>query len=143
MSTQPSQSKSIQTLLVGAFLYAFLLGAFLMTRSMLQASALFPRMIIAIFTLLNTIMVIQALRGRDKSRVNSAEFKMPLLYFVGVLAYVFLFRLTNYFVATSAMLIACMSIFKVRPVWMIPVITLAYSGFVYVLFVVWLNTSII
>ena len=116
MSTQPSQSKSIQTLLVGAFLYAFLLGAFLMTRSMLQASALFPRMIIAIFTLLNTIMVIQALRGRDKSRVNSAEFKMPLLYFVGVLAYVFLFRLTNYFVATSAMLIACMSIFKVRPV---------------------------
>lgn len=143
MSIQPSKSQNIQTLLVGTFLYTFLLGAFLMTRSMLQASALFPRMIIVIFTLLNTIMVVQALRGRDKSCVNPAAFKIPLLYFAGILAYVFLFRLTNYFAATSVILIACMSILKVRPVWMIPVITLAYSGFVYVLFVVWLNTSII
>ena len=143
MSTRTSKPRNLQTLLVGTFLYALLLGAFSMTGSMLKASALFPRMIIAAFAFLNTLMMIQAFRGKDKSRVDPAEFKMPLAYFTGILAYVFLFGLTNYFTATAVMLVACMSVLRVRPIWLIPTVTLAYGGFVYMLFVVWLNTSIV
>lgn len=143
MSTPTSKSKNFQTLLVSVFLYIFLLGAFVMTRSMLKTTALFPRMIIVIFALINTIMVIQSIQGEEKKYVNLKDCKMPLLYFTGIIVYIFLFRLSNYFVATTVMLIAHMLLLKVRPIWMIPIITVVYSGFVYVLFVFWLNTSII
>lgn len=144
MTDKAVKPKNVQILIVGTFIYAFLLAAYLMTNSMLPDTAVFPRMIITLFAILNTFMVAQALRGKgEKSRVTLQEIKMPLIYFLGIVLYAILFSVTNYFVATAVMLVAYMLILKVRPYWVIPVITIAYSIFVYLLFVVWLNTSII
>lgn len=132
-----------QTLFVGIFIYAFLLAAFLMTNSMLPETSLFPRMIIALFTLLNTIMVFQSFQGAAGNRMTLKEIKIPLLYFLGIVLYAFLFHYTNYFIATAVMLIAYMLILKVRPYWIIAAVTAAFELFVYLLFAVWLKTSII
>lgn len=144
MTAKTTQARNNQIILVGVFIYAFLLAAYIMTNSMLPDTALFPRMIIALFAFLNTLMVIQAFRGKGgDAGITWQDIRMPLLYFVGIVLYALLFSLTNYFVATGIMLVVYMLILKVRPLWIIPVITLAFGGFVYLLFVVWLKTSIV
>ena len=144
MTNTMAKPKLNQTLIVGVFLYAFLLAAYLITNSLLKESAIYPWIIITLFTFLNTMMVIDSFRKKSKvSGITVKEIKMPLLYFAGIVLYALLFSWTNYFVATGIMLVAYMLILKVRPIWMIPIIVVGYGTFVYFLFAVWLRTSII
>lgn len=129
-------------LVVGIVIYAFLACAYVMTNSMLADTALFPRMIIALFAILNTVMVIQAFSGKHKNKFTMKETLMPLAYFAGIIAYAALFHVTNYFVATAVMLVAYLAVLKVRPWWKIGILTAGYLLFVYLLFVVWLKANI-
>ncbi|MDO4547647.1 MAG: tripartite tricarboxylate transporter TctB family protein [Clostridia bacterium] len=138
-----AHKKLCHELVIGAVIYAFLIFAFVITNSMLPDSALFPRMIIALFALLNTIMVVQAFTGKYQNKFTMRETLMPLLYFAGIIAYVFLFKWLGYFPATAVMMVAYMFVLKVRPIWKIGVITCGYLVFIYLLFVVWLKTSIV
>lgn len=143
MTAMTEKRRDSQMLIVAVFIYAFLLAAYLMSNSMLPETALFPRMIIVLFAVLNTLLVIQSFRGGRGAQVSLRDIGMPLLYFIGIVLYALLFSATNYFVATAVMLVSYMLVLKVRPLWIIPAVTIAYGGFVYLLFVVWLKTSIV
>jgi hypothetical protein len=67
----------------------------------------------------------------------------PLLAFLGTAAYAALFALTNYFIATGIFVAAFMLIERVRPLWLIAVITVCYGAFIYWLFVVQLSVRLI
>lgn len=132
-----------QGLIIGVLLYAFMVFCWMCTNSFVGDASLFPRMILVLFALLNTIMVIQSFQGKGKVSFTVKEAAMPLLYFAGIVVYVLLFKLLGYFPATAIMLVAYMLILKVKPYWLIAALTAGYLAFVYVLFVVWLKTSII
>lgn len=132
-----------QGLIVGIVLYAFILFCWMCTNSFIGDASMFPRMVLVLFAVLNTIMVIQSFQGKGKVSFSAKEAAMPLLYFAGIIAYAALFRLLGYFPATAIMLIAYMLILKVRPYWLIAALTAGYMGFVYLLFVVWLKTNIV
>ena len=138
------QGKNKQTLIVGVVLYAFIVFCWMCTNSFVGDAALFPRMILVLFAVLNTIMVIQAFLGKEKGAVtfHIRDALYPLLYFAGICAYIALFAWLGYFPATVIMLIAFFLILKVKPYWLIPVLTGGYCLFVYLLFVLWLKTRI-
>ena len=138
------QKANKQGLIIGAVLYAFIVFCWMCTNSFVGDAALFPRMILVLFAVLNTIMVIQAFinKGKSESKFHMKDAAMPLLYFAGVVVYIILFALIGYFPATVIMLIAFFLILKVRPYWLIAVLTGGYCLFVYLLFVLWLKTRI-
>ena len=138
------QKKNTQGLIVGAVLYAFIVFCWMCTNSFVGDAALFPRMILVLFAVLNTIMVIQAFlnKGKGESKFSFKEALMPLAYFAGIVVYIIVFSLIGYFPATVIMLIAFFLILKVRPYWLIAVLTGGYCLFVYLLFVLWLKTRI-
>lgn len=132
-----------QDLLSGAFIYVFLLGVFIQTRRLPFDSALFPNMCMALLTLLNTVMCVVAFRKRGESAVSWGLVKMPLLYFAAVVVYVVIFKYLGYFPSTAIMLVCLMAVSKVRPWWKVAAITVGYTAFIYVLFIMWLKVSLI
>ena len=133
-----------QGLIIGVVLYAFIVFCWMCTNSFVGDAKLFPRMILVLFAVLNTIMVIQAFlnKKQEESKFHAKDAVMPLVYFAGVVVYVILFALIGYFPATVIMLIAFFLILKVRPYWLIAALTGGYCLFVYLLFVLWLKTRI-
>ncbi len=137
------KKKNIQELIVGVVLYAFILFCWMCTNKFIGDASLFPRMILVLFALLNTIMVIQAFLGKGaEGKFSPKDALMPLAYFAGIVVYVLLFAWVGYFPATVIMLVAFFLILKVKPYWLIPVLTGGYCLFVYLLFVLWLKTRI-
>ena len=144
--------KAKQDLIIAAFIYAVVGALFAVTTTMLPDSALFPRMILALIAVINTVSAIKVVLNDRKLRAAGTEeesmlpfktAKMPLLLFLGAAVYVAVFALTNYFIATALMLVVFMLIEKVKPWWLIPVITAVYLGFIYYLFVVQLSVRLI
>ncbi len=68
---------------------------------------------------------------------------MPMIVFIGSIAYTALFVATDYFIATAIMIVVYMLIEKVKPKWLIIVITVLYLAFIYYLFVVQLSVRLI
>lgn len=146
MSTKTKQDLIISVVLyiaIGYFLY--------LTAGLMADSAVFPRMVLMLMAVINTINVIQVIMKdkqiRDTEEANAMlswkEAKMPLLTFIGATAYVILFMSTNYFIATVVMIPVFMLIEKIKPVWLIAVITAVYLGFIYWLFVIQLSVRLI
>ena len=106
---------------------------------------MFPRMILVVFALLNTAMIFAAFKsgGVGAGGITLTELKMPLLYYAGIVLYIVLFRFFGYFPATVVMLTVFMAICKVRPWWKIALIVGGFTGIIYLLFVVWLQTRLI
>ncbi|WMJ83724.1 tripartite tricarboxylate transporter TctB family protein [Oscillospiraceae bacterium LTW-04] len=136
-------SKTKQDLICGSVIYAVLLGAFYMSTKMLPETALFPKLIISTFAILNTIMIIQAFKASGDSSLNLSIMKMPILYFISIAIYVVLFSIVGYFPSTIIMLVSTMYFMKVRPYWIIAAVTAGYMAFVYVLFIMWLKVSLL
>ena len=58
------QKKNTQSLIVGVVLYAFIVFCWMCTNSFIGDASLFPRMILVLFAVLNTIMVVRlVIRG--------------------------------------------------------------------------------
>lgn len=144
--------KAKQDIGISIVIYVIVGALLAMTGSMLSDSALFPRMILILMLFLNTLNVIMVIRkDRDLRAKDIVEpimlpfqtAKMPLVVFAATVAYVVLFAVTNYFIATAIMLIAFMLVEKVKPKWMILAITAGYLFFIYYLFVVQLSVRLI
>lgn len=130
-------------LIVGVIFYAFIGFAYYVTTTMLPDSAVFPQMALALLAILNTALVINGFVKKQSNKFSIKDTMMPLLYFAGIIVYVLLFQWIGYFPSTAIMLAAYMVILKVRPLWKIGAITVGYLIFIYLLFIVWLNTSLI
>ncbi len=135
-------SKTKETIVSGIIIYAVLGWAFWQTMSMLPTSALFPRVIIVLMTVLNTIMVIRSFGIRWESEMNLEDLKIPFIVFMAITIYVIIFRYLGYFIATSILLASLMLFFKVRPFYKIIAVTIGYCAFVYILFVLQLNVML-
>ena len=144
--------KAKQDLTISIVIFIVAGALFAVTGSMLPDSAMFPQMILILIAVINTINVIQVIRkdkalmAKDTQEQHMLTFqtaKMPLVVFLGAVAYVVLFAFTNYFIATAIMLVIFMLIEKVKPKWMIIVITAVYLAFIYYLFVVQLSVRLI
>jgi hypothetical protein len=136
-------SKTRQDLITGIVIYVSVAGFLHNTFSMPPDSALYPRMILLLFAVLNTAMVIASFKKSGEGPVSIHLIKLPLVYFGGVAVYALLFKFLGYFPATAIELIVFFLMFKVRPWWKIPFITALYLLFIYVLFVFWLKIAII
>ena len=66
----------------------------------------------------------------------------PLVVFLATVVYVVVFAFTNYFIATSIMLVAFMLVEKVKVKW-VALVTVVYLAFIYYLFVVQLSVRLI
>jgi len=140
--------KARESLITSAVLLAVFGFLYAQTLRMPDTPALFPRMCLVLLTALTLIMLFTDMRkyAKDASAEGNIYWKdiaVPLLIFLAIVAYAVLFDLAGYFPATVAMLVAFMIALKVRPWWLIPVITAGYSVFIYLMFVVWLKVSIL
>lgn len=138
-------AKAKQDLTVGIVIYLFLGWFYWQTTSMLPDSALFPRMILGLFAILNAIMIVQGFRaGKDaRAAFSFQDVIIPLIVFLCIVAYVIIFKFIGYFPSTVIMLAGLMIAFKVRPYWLIAVIIIGYCAFIYFLFVKQLNVSLL
>ena len=73
---------------------------------------------------------------------NTTAAQMPLVVFLATVVYVVVFAFTNYFIATSIMLVAFMLVEKVKVKW-VALVTVVYLAFIYYLFVVQLSVRLI
>ena len=144
--------KAKQDTIIAVVIYAIIGFLFAVTMGLSSDSALFPRMVLALMAVVNTVSVWQIIMKDRKLRAQNinepimlsiSDAKMPLVVFLGSIAYTVLFVLTNYFIATAVMIIVYMLIEKVKPKWMIFVVTAVYLGFIYYLFVVQLSVRLI
>lgn len=141
-----------QDILVATVIYAVVGFLFAVTTSLSSDSALLPRMVLALTAIVNTVDVWYIL-AKDKqlrtegivepSRLPFSDAKIPIVVFLGSIAYTVLFVMTNYFIATAIMIVVYMLIEKVKPKWLIIVITIVYLAFIYYLFVVQLSVRLI
>lgn len=141
-----------QDILVAAVIYVVVGFLFAVTTSLSSDSALLPKMVLALTAIVNTVDVWYIL-AKDKqlraegivesSRLPFSDAKMPMVVFIGSIAYTALFVMTNYFIATAIMIIVYMLVEKVKPKWLIIVITIVYLAFIYYLFVVQLSVRLI
>ena len=136
-------AKAKQDLITGLVIYAFLLFMFTQTSGLPAAATLYPRMVIVLFAVLNTAMILTAFKQQGDCAITLSGLKMPLLYFGGIVIYVFVFGVIGYFPATAIMLAAFMFLFNVRPWWKIAIIVAGFIVFTYVMFVVWLGARLV
>ena len=68
-----------QGLIIGVILYAFMVFCWMCTNSFVGDASLFPRMILVLFALLNTIMVIQSFQGKGKVSFTAKEVAYMLI----------------------------------------------------------------
>ena len=144
-------AKAKQDLIVSLVIYIGAGILLAMTGSMLPDTALFPRMLLILMLFLNTLNVVmlvrkdRELKGKDVSEPSMLTFetaKMPLVVFLATVVYVVVFAFTNYFIATSIMLVAFMLVETVKVKW-VALVTVVYLAFIYYLFVVQLSVRLI
>lgn len=140
----PKVRESVITTVVMLAVFGFL---FTQTLGMPDSPALFPRMCLALLSILTVIMLYLDVRkyGKDheaQGGVHWKEIALPLLAFAGIVVYAVLFDLFGYFIATAIMLVGFMIALKVKPWWLILAIIAGYGLFIYLMFVVWLKVNI-
>ena len=135
-----------QDILVAVVIYAVVGFLFAVTTSLSSDSALLPRMVLTLTDVWYIIAKDKQLRAAgvvESSRLPFGDAKMPMIVFIGSIAYTALFVATDYFIATAIMIVVYMLIEKVKPKWLIIVITVLYLAFIYYLFVVQLSVRLI
>lgn len=141
-----------QDILVAVVIYAVVGFLFAVTTSLSSDSALLPRMVLTLTAIVNTVDVwyiiakdkqLRAAGVVESSRLPFGDAKMSMIVFIGSIAYTALFVATDYFIATAIMIVVYMLIEKVKPKWLIIVITVLYLAFIYYLFVVQLSVRLI
>ena len=140
--------KARETLFTGIFFYALIALLLYKTVNLPSSAAVFPRACLVLLLLLNTIMIAQDFikypkSSQEKGVLTWKTVRTPLLAFVGIFVYVFLFDKIGYFPASIIMMIGFMLALKVKPWWKILLITAAYAVFIYLLFVLWLHVRIL
>lgn len=149
-----NRAKAKQDIAIGIVFYALSAFVLYQTANLRQPdSKIFPYMIVSMILLLTTILFVRAViaffitteKPREKQSAGKLkkEVLIPCIAFVGIFIYTLLFDFTNYFIASAVLIAAFLLINKVRPLWLIAVITAGYLLFAYVLFVQLLNVRLI
>jgi len=146
-------SKSIhQDVYISAALFLILAILFAVTLELPESSSIFPYMLIGGIGILNMFVMLKAITKTKAMRaskspatnpINWETIKVPMLIFVMTVAYIILFRFTNFFIATTFFLIALMKFYKVNSWKVILLTTVIFDILMYVGFVKLLNVPLI
>lgn len=146
-------SKAIhQDVYISAALFIILAMLFTITLSLPESSSIFPFMLIGGIGILNVFVLIKAITKTKAMRasksvvtnpINWEAIKIPMLIFVMTVAYIVLFRFTNFFVATSVFLVTLMKFYKVTSWKVIILTTVIFDIVIYVGFVKFLNVPLL
>jgi hypothetical protein len=146
-------SKSIhQDVYISAALFIILAILFAVTLELPESSSIFPYMLIGGIGILNMFVMLKAITKTKAMRaskspatnpINWETIKVPMLIFVMTVAYIILFRFTNFFIATTFFLIALMKFYKVNSWKVILLTTVIFDILMYVGFVKLLNVPLI
>lgn len=142
------KSKKIhQDVYISIAIYVALLFLLTVSIKLPEDSAIFPNMLIGILAILNTSVLIKGIKkSKDSSIQNSIRWeviRLPLLVFLMVAIYSALFKLTNYFIATSAFMIGLFIFFKVRSWKIIILVTMIFNALIYLGFSKLLNVPLL
>ena len=147
------KSKSIhQDVFISIVVYAVLLFLFTVSIKLPKDSAIFPKMLIVALGLLNTSVFIKGIKkskemmSEDSAMINNIRWeviKVPLIVFLLVVGYVAIFKLTNFYIATSVFLIGMFKFYKVKSWKVILFVTALFNVIVYVGFGKFLNVPLI
>ncbi len=154
---------------ISIFMYLLVAVIFIQTKKLPRDSAWFPYIILSIFTLLNTFLLFSGIKkskapkedklipidlsqntendpeassNQDEDSINNGDLKTVLKVLVILTIYIALFKYTNYFIATSLMIISLMIFNKVRSWKMIIFTTIIFNIFIYILFVMQLKVPL-
>lgn len=140
-----------QDVYISIVLYIVL--ALLLTVSMKlpKDSSIFPNMLIIGLTILNTSVLLKGINKTKSMRsegtvVNPIRWeiiKVPLIVFTFIVGYILLFRLTNFYIATSIFMIVLMKFYKVQSWKTVILVTLVFNVFIYLGFSIGLNVPLI
>lgn len=146
------KSKAIhQDVFISIAIYIVL--AFLLTVSMKlpKDSSVFPNMLIIGLAILNTSVL---LKGISKTKIMKNEgtsvnpirwevIKMPLIVFFLTVIYIVLFRLSNFYLATTVYMVVLMKFYKIKSWKTVILVTFIFNVFIYLGFSMGLNVPLI
>lgn len=147
------KSKKIhQDVYASIVIYLVLLFLFVVALKLPENSAIFPNMLIAAITILNTIVLFngikktKSMREENSTAEDSIKFeamKKPLIVFLLSVIYIILFAFTNYFIATGIFMVALMRFYKIASWKKIILIILVYNIIIYFGFSKLLNVPLV
>lgn len=130
-----------------------LVGIFLtMSTKLVEASAVFPRMILIGLAILNTVVMSKGIKQTKEMRATGSETKnsirweviqAPMIVFLITVGYVALFSFTNFFISTSVFIIALMKYYKVKSWKSILLLVVIFNAAIYIGFVMGLKVPLI
>ncbi|MGI6114219.1 MAG: tripartite tricarboxylate transporter TctB family protein [Mahellales bacterium] len=141
-----------QDVYISVLLYIVSIFFLVISLRLPKNSAIFPVLLIVAFAILNTSLLINGIKktkviwNEEPNFVNSINWKVikkPLIVFVIVVLYSILFRVTNFFIATTIFMIALMKFYKVKSWVNIILITISLNIIIYVGFVKMLNVLLL
>ena len=130
-----------------------LVGIFLvMSTRLVEASAVFPRMILIGLGLLNTVIMFKGIKHTKAMRISGTEtknsirwevIKAPMIVFLMTAGYAALFAFTNFFISTSVFIIAIMKFYKVKSWKSILLMVAIFNAAIYLGFVMGLRVPLL
>ena len=124
-----------QDVYISIALFAFLGYAYSASSAFRGDSVVFPRIIIGFMAALNLCILLQGLKKTDKQYLVWSKIKAPLTAYAFIAAYIALFVVAGYFIATPIFLVAFMTFLKVRNRRLISAVVVLYLLSVYAVFV--------
>lgn len=134
-----------QDITISIIVYVFVAAMFYFGRTIRSNDAkLYPFMILGLMAILNTILLITSIIKTRKmtteelSEANTIKWetiRFPMLVFLCIMAYVVIFDLLGYFIATPLMMIGIMLLLGVRNWKVLVFVPLGLLVCIYVLFV--------
>lgn len=141
-----------QDVYISLVIFAFLAFIYSQTIHLPKNSALFPKMLLGAFLILNIFLLIKGIKSTiissktGQSIIYSLSFsglKKPIFVFLIIIGYILIFKSLGYFVATTIMLPTMMVYFKIHSWKKIVSIVFIYNLFIYILFVWQLNVPLL
>lgn len=139
-----------QDVWIGIFILVLCAVFFLVNGKLSSDSGMMPRLLLAIMSVLGICI---AVTGFQKSKnatpenpvtkmISCESLKVPFSAYLYIVAYVILFKLVGYFVATPVFLLALIRHFKVKSMKVPVLVTVIYLAVIYLFFVKQLNVSV-
>lgn len=129
-------------LLFAAFTISVGLFFFISAQSMPSAASLFPQIISVLIFILSVLMVLNARSGSPETKSEPVSVKRVVIYAVLIAVYIGTTNYIGYFITTPLFMIISYLYLKAAGFFKALLISVAFSIFIYLLFVKFLNLPV-
>lgn len=141
-----------QDVYISVVIYTVLIFLYTVALKLPKDSAIFPKMLIFLFAILNTAIFITAIKktklmmsasNGEINTINWKTIKTPLIVFLISFLYIVILKFTNYFIATFIFMIVLMKFYKIKSWKTILLTTIIFNVIIYFGFVKMLNVPLV